>query len=63
MDERVLKSWVSDKLHDILGFAEGALASYVIALGKKASDAGSLASQLASQGLPTTARRAPSPPS
>ena len=52
MDERALKSWVSDKLHDILGFAEGALASYVIALGKKASDAGSLASQLASQGLP-----------
>ena len=48
MDERALKSWVSDKLHDILGFAEGALASYVIALGKKASDAGSLASQLAS---------------
>ena len=24
MDERALKSWVSDKLHDILGFAEGA---------------------------------------
>ena len=23
MDERALKSWVSDKLHDILGFAEG----------------------------------------
>lgn len=52
MDERALKSWVSDKLHDILGFAEGALASYVLALGKKASDAGSLAKQLASQGLP-----------
>jgi|FLMP01.1.fsa_nt_emb hypothetical protein len=32
-DDRSLKSWVSDQLHGLLGFAEGNLASYVVGLG------------------------------
>lgn len=32
-DDRALKSWVSDQLHGLLGFAEGNLASYVVGLG------------------------------
>ena len=32
-DDRALKSWVSDRLHELLGFAEGNLASYVVGLG------------------------------
>ena len=34
MDDRQLRSWVSDQLHALLGFAEGSLAAYVVALGE-----------------------------
>ena len=34
MDDRQLRGWVSDQLHALLGFAEGSLAAYVVALGE-----------------------------
>jgi hypothetical protein len=32
-DERALRSWVDDQLYALLGYAEGALSAYIIALG------------------------------
>jgi hypothetical protein len=34
MDDKQLRGWVSDQLHALLGFAEGSLAAYVVALGE-----------------------------
>jgi len=34
-DERALRSWVDDQLYALLGYAEGALSAYIIALGAK----------------------------
>jgi|AntAceMinimDraft_1070359.scaffolds.fasta_scaffold254385_1 hypothetical protein len=34
MDDRQLRAWVGDQLHALLGFAEGSLAAYVVALGQ-----------------------------
>jgi hypothetical protein len=33
MDDAALRSWVSDRLFALLGFAESALVAFVIALG------------------------------
>jgi pre-mRNA-splicing factor ATP-dependent RNA helicase DHX16 len=52
MDDKALKSWISSQLHDLLGFAEGALASYVASVARKHTSAPSLAAALASAGLP-----------
>ncbi|CAL8468358.1 g7898 [Coccomyxa elongata] len=54
MGDRNLDNWVSDQLHALLGFAESAIVSYVISLGRKASNAALLARQLEGQGLPSS---------
>jgi hypothetical protein len=33
MDDKALRSWVSDQLFALLGFAENSLASFIVALG------------------------------
>lgn len=52
MDEKALKSWVSQQLHTLLGFAESHVSSYIIAVAKKHTSPESLAVVLRSQGLP-----------
>jgi pre-mRNA-splicing factor ATP-dependent RNA helicase DHX16 len=54
-DEKALKSWVAQQLHALLGFSEGHVASYVLAVAKKHSSADSLAVVLRQQGLPAGA--------
>ncbi|EIE19374.1 P-loop containing nucleoside triphosphate hydrolase protein [Coccomyxa subellipsoidea C-169] len=53
MADRNLDNWVSDQLYALLGFAESAVVSYVVSLGRKASNAAVLARQLEGQGLPS----------
>jgi hypothetical protein len=36
VDDRELRSWVDDQLYALLGYAEGALSAYIIALGEEA---------------------------
>ncbi|PSC75579.1 pre-mRNA-splicing factor ATP-dependent RNA helicase DHX16 [Micractinium conductrix] len=50
--DKATRAWVEDQLYALLGFAERALVDYCISLGKKAKDAGGLASTLEGQGLP-----------
>jgi len=48
-----LKTWVSDQLHALLGFADGAVSAYLIAVAKKTTDVDKLVSELVDQGLPS----------
>lgn len=50
--DKELRRWVQDRLYALLGFAEANVASYILAVAKKTSNAASLAAQLVSQGLP-----------
>lgn len=54
-EEKELKRWVADKLHSVLGFSESAVASYIVSVAKKHTNADSLAKVLQQQGLPTGA--------
>lgn len=40
MGDRELLQWVSDKLHDVLGFSESSTAQFVVALARRASKSG-----------------------
>lgn len=53
-DDKELKKWVSDQLHSLLGFAEGAVAQYIVSVAKKHTSADSLATALRQQGLPAS---------
>jgi hypothetical protein len=33
MDDKTLRSWVSDQLHALLGYSEGATVAYIVGLG------------------------------
>ncbi len=46
MGDRELLQWVSDKLHDVLGFSESSTAQFVVALARRASKSGKGASAL-----------------
>lgn len=53
-EEKQLKAWVAERLHSLLGFADGNVASFILAVAKKHTAAGSLAAALHQQGLPTS---------
>lgn len=59
MGDRELHRWVSDKLHDVLGFSESSTAQYVVALARNSVKAGkgvsALLAQLENVDVPTTA--------
>ena len=40
MGDRELLQWVSDKLHDVVGFSESSTAQFVVALARRASKSG-----------------------
>lgn len=40
MGDRELLQWVSDKLHDVLGFSESSTAQFVVALARRAGKSG-----------------------
>lgn len=40
MGDRELTQWVSDQLHDVLGYSESSTAQFVIALARKAASTG-----------------------
>lgn len=54
-EDKALRVWVEDRLYSLIGFAERALVDFCVALAKKAPHASALASQLESQGLPSSA--------
>ena len=47
-----LTTWVSDKLHDLLGYSDPSVVNYVLAIGKKHSDKESLYDALVRCDLP-----------
>lgn len=49
-------TWVSDQLHDILGYSHKTLAEYIVALAKTAKSPDALLSKLASSDVPVNAR-------
>ncbi len=51
-DEKALRDWVKDRLHDLVGFSEAAVAQYVISIAKKHTSAASLGTVLQQQGIP-----------
>ncbi|MEW5302705.1 MAG: hypothetical protein WDW36_005459 [Sanguina aurantia] len=53
-EEKQLKAWVAERLHSLLGFADGNVASFILSVAKKHTAAGSLAAALHQQGLPTS---------
>lgn len=59
MGDRELQRWVSDKLHDVLGFSETSTAQYVVALARNVVKSGkgtsALLAQLEGVDVPTTA--------
>lgn len=57
-DEKELKRWVSSRLHDLLGFSEGAVAQFIVSVARKHTSADSLAAVLRQQGLPAGAETA-----
>ncbi|CAN0123911.1 unnamed protein product, partial [Hapterophycus canaliculatus] len=46
MSDRELLQWVSDRLHDVLGFSESSTAQFVVALARRASKSGKGAAAL-----------------
>jgi pre-mRNA-splicing factor ATP-dependent RNA helicase DHX16 len=51
--------WVGDRLHDIVGFSDGATAAYVVSLGNRAASPADLVGLLADHGaVPTDSTRA-----
>lgn len=59
MGDRELLLWVSDRLHDVLGFSESSTAQFVVALARRASKSGkgpgALLGGLADVEVPTNA--------
>lgn len=59
MGDRELLLWVSDKLHDVLGFSDSSTAQFVVALARRASKGGkgpgALLAGLADVEVPTNA--------
>lgn len=57
MGDRELTRWVSDRLHDVLGFTETSTAQFVLALARKMSKSGkgpvALLESLADVDVPT----------
>lgn len=53
-DDKALKKWVADKLHDILGYSDGTVAAFIVSVAKKHTSPDSLATALRQQGLPAT---------
>ena len=51
-DEKELKAWVAAELHNLVGFSQSTVVSYILAVAKKHSSADSLAVVLRQQGLP-----------
>ncbi|CAD7699242.1 unnamed protein product [Ostreobium quekettii] len=49
-----VKAWVSDRLHDLLGYSESSVAGFIVAVAKKAAGPDELAASLRQQGLPAT---------
>lgn len=47
-----LRRWVDDRLQDILGYSEPAVAAYIIALAKRATSSSQIAGELQLHGLP-----------
>lgn len=47
-----LRRWVDDRLQDILGYSEPAVATYIIALAKRATSSSQIAGELEQHGLP-----------
>jgi len=52
MDEKQLKRWVGDNLHDILGYTENTAADFIIEIAKKTSSPENLFSQLSQINVP-----------
>ena len=52
MADRELKRWVSDRLHSVLGYAEGHLADYVVSLAKGAKSTAALLGKLHEADVP-----------
>ena len=48
-----VNTWISDKLHDILGYSEPGIVSYILAIGKKHNDKKSLFDALIRCDLPS----------
>lgn len=46
-----VQAWVSDELHTLLGFSDGATASYIVALARDAASAQALVTRLAADGV------------
>jgi pre-mRNA-splicing factor ATP-dependent RNA helicase DHX16 len=53
-EDKALRGWVADQLHDLLGFSESHVASFVLATARKHTSADSLSTALRQQGLPAT---------
>ncbi|CAM9520621.1 unnamed protein product, partial [Phaeothamnion confervicola] len=53
--EKALSRWVSDRLHDVLGFSESNTVDFVVALAKKASSVDGLVKQLCNVEFPEAA--------
>lgn len=58
MGDRELSRWVSDSLHDVLGFSENSTVQYVIAMARRAAKSGQGAAglliQLQEMDVPST---------
>ena len=54
-NESATKAWVADQLHDLLGYSEGSVASYIVALAKNTTSTAELTAELHRQGLPNSA--------
>ncbi|KAG5180936.1 P-loop containing nucleoside triphosphate hydrolase protein [Tribonema minus] len=52
MSDREVNRWVSDKLHDILGYSDNTTAQFITALAKRATSADALVEQLADNDVP-----------
>ena len=53
-----VKTWVSDNLHDVLGYSDAGIADFAVALAGKASSASDLARQLVAIDFPDGAKTA-----
>ncbi|KAJ9518720.1 hypothetical protein QJQ45_018694, partial [Haematococcus lacustris] len=53
-EEKEVKRWVADNLHDHLGYSDSTVAAFVVATARKHGSSQQLAAALASQGFPAT---------